>query len=769
MCSKIKFGTKAETLEAVSPLIRSALVLPQFRFSWNDWVVSRESILEGFYSNGWSDKELIVRSSALNEDVFGKSNAGKYLSLSGVTTRDQLVEAIERVFASYNEVQSENQVLIQPMMRDLVASGVARSFDPITGSPYRVLSWSDGLTSGGVTSGKDCNLNCWYITKQEDDCCSSNPILATVLGLIDEMESLAASCSFEIEFGIQNDYSIILFQLRRLESPLHTNIIEHSNALHSIVHKLGQVAERDSRILGHGVLLGVMSDWNPAEMIGVCPRPLDSSLYEWLITDHVWAEQRYAYGYRDLRGVPLMIQVYNHAFIDIRASFTSFIPSQLSDSIALSLATSYATKLRRLPYLHDKIEFEIVLSCLSFDTVERMNSLIEDGFDPRDCIALQGSLTELTNDIVKNKAFWREELTKIEYLRSKHFGLGSVSPLIRTRILLEHCREFGTRPFAGLARCSFIAIEFLRSAVRKGVMSEEEVNSLLASLDTVSTKIKRDQLSLNLDSFLNLYGHLRPGTYDILSDRYDESPEKYFYGIRQEGIPFAPAPYVAANDLKRRLDSALSDAGFTFDHQLLIEFISRAVIGREDAKFDFSRCLSDAMVSLVEWGQQIGLSREILAFIDIKALLNASVDDVTATMLLIEATNRREYEKARSIVLPSLIREVNDPWCFEVIKDEPNFVTQKIARGRVAVIDRRDSPDDAIVFITGADPGYDWIFTRGIRGFVTMYGGVNSHMALRSIELGIPAVIGCGEMRFRQLITSEFVEIDGSARTIRNI
>ena len=43
-----------------------------------------------------------------------------------------------------------------------------------------------------------------------------------------------------------------------------------------------------------------------------------------------------------------------------------------------------------------------------------------------------------------------------------------------------------------------------------------------------------------------------------------------------------------------------------------------------------------------------------------------------------------------------------------------------------------------------ADPGFDWIFTRDISGFVTQFGGANSHMAIRASELGIPAVIGAG-------------------------
>ena len=35
-------------------------------------------------------------------------------------------------------------------------------------------------------------------------------------------------------------------------------------------------------------------------------------------------------------------------------------------------------------------------------------------------------------------------------------------------------------------------------------------------------------------------------------------------------------------------------------------------------------------------------------------------------------------------------------------------------------------------------------------GFVTQYGGANSHMAIRAGELGLPAVIGAGEALFRR-------------------
>ena len=37
-----------------------------------------------------------------------------------------------------------------------------------------------------------------------------------------------------------------------------------------------------------------------------------------------------------------------------------------------------------------------------------------------------------------------------------------------------------------------------------------------------------DKRKLDKKNFLKKYGHLRPGTYDILSPRYDEAPDLYF-------------------------------------------------------------------------------------------------------------------------------------------------------------------------------------------------------------------------------------------------
>ncbi len=57
-------------------------------------------------------------------------------------------------------------------------------------------------------------------------------------------------------------------------------------------------------------------------------------------------------------------------------------------------------------------------------------------------------------------------------------------------------------------------------------------------------------------------------------------------------------------------------------------------------------------------------------------------------------------------------------------------------------------------------PGYDWIFAKGIKGFITKYGGVASHMAIRCAEFNIPAAIGCGDCIYSFVEKQQTVTLD---------
>ena len=77
--------------------------------------------------------------------------------------------------------------------------------------------------------------------------------------------------------------------------------------------------------------------------------------------------------------------------------------------------------------------------------------------------------------------------------------------------------------------------------------------------------------------------------------------------------------------------------------------------------------------------------------------------------------------------------------------------------------------DNKIILIESADPGYDWIFSKNIKGLITKYGGANSHMAIRCSEFRIAAAIGCGEQIYERLIGCHSIEIDCAAEKIEPI
>ena len=159
--------------------------------------------------------------------------------------------------------------------------------------------------------------------------------------------------------------------------------------------------------MGSRTVYGVMPDWNPAEIIGIPETPSIITIQE-LVTDSIWAYQRHNYGYRNLRSFPLMTSFYGLPYIDVRVSFNSFIPATLDENLAHKLVDHYIQQLVDEPTLHDKVEFDIVHSCYTFDLPDKLNRLNNGKFTEEEINHLEQSLKELTNKILHpEKGLWR--------------------------------------------------------------------------------------------------------------------------------------------------------------------------------------------------------------------------------------------------------------------------------------------------------------------------------------------------------------------------
>jgi phosphohistidine swiveling domain-containing protein len=127
---------------------------------------------------------------------------------------------------------------------------------------------------------------------------------------------------------------------------------------------------------------------------------------------------------------------------------------------------------------------------------------------------------------------------------------------------------------------------------------------------------------------------------------------------------------------------------------------------------------------------------------------------------------KQRYATTSQIALPPLITAAREVWEFERLPSEPNYITQRRVVAAVCRHDQRDHLVGSIVMIKNADPGFDWLFAHPIAGLVTAYGGVNSHMAIRANELGLPAVIGAGEVLFEKWSKARRLDIDCANRRV---
>jgi glutamine kinase len=768
----LSFSTKARTLAGLQGRIASARIASLAYLTVAEWRHDR-SVCLARVQRILGDGPLIVRSSCQREDGANKSNAGAFLSLPSVSG-EHLDNAVDRVIASYGEAQPDDEVLVQPMLQNMVRSGVAFSHDPNTCATYRVVNWSDGDDATFVTGGRGGRI--WQQA-------AASPVgapeeLRGVLALIEELLCLFGAAPLDCEFAVTSEDAgevLWLLQARPLFLPRAPEPAADQTARLQQVHdKVAGGILPHPFLMGSRTVYGVMPDWNPAEIIGVRPRPLALSLYRELITDSIWAYQRHNYGYRNLRSFPLMLHFFGLPYIDVRVSFNSFIPADLEEGLARRLVDYYIDRLVAEPTLHDKVEFEIVFSCYTLDLPDRLERLADEGFAKEEREAVADSLRRLTNRIIHPKdGLWHQDSTRLETLDARREQLLSsgAEPLERIYWLLEDAKRYGTLPFAGLARAGFVAVQMLRSLVAVGVFSQADHDAFLAGVSTVSRQLARDRAMLDRTTFLARYGHLRPGTYDILSPRYDEAPELYFDWNQSPPAPVPIRPFHITLPQMREVATLLETHGLQPEPIGLFDFLQAGIELRELSKFHFTRNLSDVLALMAAYGSRWGFSPEDLAYCDIAAFRELYVAAAPPKDVLERSIEqgKARYNETLSLSLPPLIVHPDDVWAFEWPATAPNFITQKQVTASVVGFDRHDALEGGIVCIPNADPGFDWLFAYPIAGLITAWGGANSHMAIRAAELDLPAVIGAGEVLYRSWSEATRLHIDCAGRRVETL
>ena len=161
----------------------------------------------------------------------------------------------------------------------------------------------------------------------------------------------------------------------------------------------------ENKLKKWNTVYGQMPDWNPAEIIGRHPYPLLSSLYKTLVLDYSWISARNIMGYSNrFKEKELMKIFLGQSFIDVRKSFISFLPKNISSKLEKKLVDFYISKLKEDPSLHDKIEFDIAINCYIFDFEKRVNELCPNLLKKREILILKENYHEIFTKNLKNKS-----------------------------------------------------------------------------------------------------------------------------------------------------------------------------------------------------------------------------------------------------------------------------------------------------------------------------------------------------------------------------
>ena len=731
----------------------------------------KDSILKDI-SHKFKNKMIAIRSSSAKEDTSKTTNAGKFQSFLNIpsTNKEEVYLKIQKVIKSYKTKNKNNEIIIQKMLTNVKISGVCTSVDIHNYLPITTINYHKGNNTEIVTSGKE---NSFSISIADKNYLSKKNIFYKLLVELEKLKKIFQTDLLDIEFAIDSLNKLYILQVRRLILPKNKKVISkkfYFKNLKRLEKKINKLQKKAPDLFGDQNYFGVMPDWNPAEIIGTKPRPLALSMYRELITDHIWSKQRNNYGYRDVESYHLMTNFFGTPYIDVRVDFNSWIPKNLSSKLSQKIVNFYLNKFKKNKNYHDKIEFKILFTCFTPNTNIRIKNELKNKFSKKEISEFKNSLKTIT--IIAFEEV-KKDLKKIEKLKRSidNIAQSKIDSISKIYYLTEECKKNGTIAFAGLARCGFIAIDILNSLSENKIITISEKNRFLNSIKNIATKVNNDFVNFSKKKFCKLNGHLRPNTYDITTLNYEEGYAKYFNNknnFEERNIKFT-----FSKKQKQYLKSYLDDVGFNINSNQLIKFLRNSIYYREYSKFVFTKSIDLIFRNLITFGKKYEINRNDLSYLDINSIINLhdNLDSISIINNLKDIINKNKFffNNNSLMHLPETITSIEDLYIYEKNISGGNFITQKIIHGKkfeLKHISNLKKIENKILLIESADPGYDFIFSKKIKGLITKFGGQNSHMSIRSSELSLPAAIGVGEEIYNSLKNKTHLSLDCLNRKI---
>jgi hypothetical protein len=716
---------KRQVLQQLESLNLKSQVLPLLWISRVNWQQDKQKFARQVATLN-STQDLIVRSSAQGEDSELQTHAGAFDSqvlLKG-SEQAKACNTIDKVFEGMHG-HLHDEIFVQEYLSNVQSCGVVFSrhfhfWNYLVHSQANAPHSTAAITAGDLT---DSATTVHY-----------RPQLSE---LNSQSEAITDTLRIEREFGFeiadieyaQQGHRSILFQARGLvpeDKPSYYGPLLDSHKMQQFNHNANLTLEK------YGPL-SCMSDWNPAEILGLVPGEFAASLFEDLIGKETWIAARESLGYQSVSDRTLTARLAGDVYIKTQLSALSLIPATVDQKLASQEIYDLAQRLRESPHEHDCLEFQLRCSQISLFGGQLGSS--DEALERR---LLEHAKTLLANPLASG-------------------FLSAANPLdfgdLTSRF--SSCQNQALQ-FARAARCAFIARRWLTELSAHHPKLESQTDAVISDSSEIS------QLAFN-----NWLRNQNLNQYSTRDLSFTPSSARKTHRTPNCGTSLNQALSTAVLDCESLLmQASIRD---DLDKQAVAKFIVSGLAGREFLKRTLLQQIGNYIEGFEPLLQQHSLTTEFLddlPHLTAQKLGSSSAGDLKRQNFL----NFNQRKLHSQLWKPDLFYQKDQLLCFELQSPTGYFINSTSLQGPVVYYDSREQTvpqlRDAIVVIERMEPGMDWVFAEQPRCIITRFGGPNSHLAIRCFETKTSAVLGISEQKFQALRKANKASVCGHSKKI---
>ncbi|MAR78433.1 MAG: hypothetical protein CMD43_05795 [Gammaproteobacteria bacterium] len=765
--SKKLTDTKGQTLNNLNNLLKESYIEPLYTFTGEEFINNKSHLIKTIKK--YFKSNIIIRSSTSLEDSDYKSHAGQFLSIQNVDIKNNKVieESIIRVMDSYKKIIKsylKEEILIQKQSNNIITSGVIFTRNLETNEPYYVISYDDhsGKTDT-VTSGMSSQTIWLHRNTSQYRCPKKwSKLLASIL----EIENLFKNMILDIEFAITKQKDVVIYQVRPLaaNSKYFKNSTLNDNHINKIAHNYKEYSGMNNFVLSD------MAFWNPSELIGDNPKPLSYTLFDNLITEDSWNKGIYKLGYTNIEK-NLMYKCGNKPYINVDYAINALLPNSLSKLEKNQIAKYYKKKFLNNRTSHDKFEFDIMDTYNLLDDYSIEN--IENYVNKTTLNRYKKALKKITLSMIENYALIKKECirdVKKCVSQSKNITDACHVTIINSIINdISLLRKYATPQFSIAARMAFVAKSIIENMYVKNVFSDDDLSNLYKSLNTVAVEYQYDLSILSKTNFIKKYGHLRSGTYSLNALKISQ-----LSNILSKNIKHKKPNKINNKKYIKKINDYIKNSKTKLQADDIFKFLTNSLVLRESLKFEFTKVVSKILDKIDILANLLNIKKELFEYLPITVIkAGVTFEDITQLRMFYNkhiSLEKEIFKKNSNLIQNQIIINKNSFYIIENFISKPNYVTKKVIKSKIHVLNDLNNNklnlNNKIVVISQADPGFDWIFSYKIKGLITKYGGIGSHMAIRCAEFDLPAAIGCGKELYDNLVDIDSITLDCNNKKI---